>query len=475
VAPTAILAAALALALAPAWARAASRPAYGGELRVALPLQPRQADPALALQPQDLALAGALHATPLLLRPGGQLAPGLLTEVPAARADGRVFHLVLRRGLRFADGSPLGAEDLAASLARLLRPDLRSPHAWAAVAIQGADEVLEGRGALPSGLQVLSERELLVTLAFPFPDFAAALAALPAAVVSPSGAGAGAFRPGGKDRLAANPHAWRGRPLADTLVFSAPDQPGAARGLEAGTLDLSLRPEPSPGAASLPFLTVAYALVNARRLGEAAPAVRSLLASLDQAELARRFLRAPAEPLPGLLPPGLTSGASPAGVEAPARGPQPGPIRLGLLVPAGAADPRAVAERLQVKLFDAGLRPILEPADPARFQARLAAGDFEVALLVVPLLTTRPALAAAQVAGAVGGPLAARRAERALSGLEGPALRAAAEALRAELDLWPLYAAGGRVAVSPALRGLEVRPDGGLDLGDLWRLGGAPP
>jgi peptide/nickel transport system substrate-binding protein len=140
-----------------------------------------------------------------------------------------------------------------------------------------------------------------------------------------------------------------------------------------------------------------------------------------------------------------------------------------LLVPGWLADARAVAERLQVKLFDAGLRAALEPADPARYAARLAARDYDVALVAVPLLTTAPALAAGQLALAVAGPQAARRAEAALAGLEPPAALAAAEQLRAELDLWPLLAWGGRAAAAPGLEGLLVRPDGGFDPGDLWR------
>jgi hypothetical protein len=69
---------------------------------------------------------------------------------------------------------------------------------------------------------------------------------------------------------------WRGRPFADALAFSAPDPRAAARTLESGGLDLSLRPEPSPGAAPLPLLTAAYAHLNGRR-GPAPPGPPRLL------------------------------------------------------------------------------------------------------------------------------------------------------------------------------------------------------
>jgi peptide/nickel transport system substrate-binding protein len=463
---TALALAALAALLSPSPAAAGVRPVYGGELQVALPFPPRLSDPALATAWPDLVATRAVHATPLLLGPDGALAPGLLAEVPLAQAGGRAFRLTLREGLRFADGTPLGALDLAASLARLLRPEVASPHAWLALPIAGAERVLEGTAASLSGIQVLSDRELLVTLSFPMPEFPAALAALPAAVVSPSGAGAGPFRPEGRGRLVANEHHWRGRPYADALALSSPDPRAAARALEAGALDLSLRPEASPGAAPLPLLTLTYAAVNGRRLGPSADPVRRALASLDRADLARRFVRAPAEPLEALLPGSILPAALPAAAPA---GDGPPPARLVVLVPGWLADARTVAERLQVKLFDAGLRAVLEPADPARHAARLAAGDFDVALLSVPLLATAPALAAGQVAQAVGGTRAARRAEAALAGQPGEVAPAAAEALRAELDLWPLLASGARAAAGPGLQGLAPGADGAFDAGDLWR------
>jgi peptide/nickel transport system substrate-binding protein len=466
----------LALALVAAagpWAgQAADLPTYGGELRVGLPLPPRVSDPALVRELQDQWLARALHDTPL--RAGaGALEPGLLAAVPEPLGGGRTFRLTLREGLRFADGTPLGARDLAASLARLLRPETGSPHAWVAVAIQGADEVVAGRAAALSGVQVLSERELLVTLSFDFLEFPRALAALPAAVVSPTGAGAGPFRREGRDRLVASDLHWRGRPYADALTFSSPDPRAAARALEAGQLELSVRPEVATGGAELPWRAAVFAAVNGRRLGAGAAPVRRVLASLDRVDLVRRFVRASAWPLHALLPAALLGPAEPAPAPPPAG---PPPARLTLIAAGWSTDARAVAERVQVRLFDAGIRAALEPLDQASYAARLAAGDYDVALVAVPLLTTQPALAAGQVAGAVGGPRAARRAEQALASADrGEPLRAAAEALRAELDLWPLYTATVSFRIAAGVRGAAPFHDGTVDPGDLWRAPAAPP
>jgi peptide/nickel transport system substrate-binding protein len=457
--------AALAALLWPALATGADRPSYGGELRVALPVPPRVADPALAREPQDLWLARALHATPLGFQGTGELGPGLLERVPEPQQGGRTFQLTLRDGLRFSDGTPLTARDLAASLARLLRPEVGSPHAWVAVALQGADEVVAGRAAALPGVQVLSDRELLVTLAFPFPAWPAALAALPAAVVSPAGAGAGPFRRDGRDRLVASELHWRGRPYADALAFSAPDPRAAAQGLEAGAIDLVARPEGTSGLPQ-PRLVVALAAVNGRRLGPGGAVIRRVLATLDRQDLVRRFVRAQAEPLDTLLPDDLVDGPVPAPAPAAAG---LAPARLTLILPAWLADARAVADRLQVRLFDAGVKAALEPLDPARLAARLAAGEYDVALVVVPLLSGEPALAAGQVAGTFGGPRAARRAEQLLAGVAAGRRGEVLEQIRAELDLWPLYAAGGRLRPAAGVGGICQWRDGSLDPGDLWR------
>ena len=471
-----LLPAALALLLTlPGTARAGVRPAYGGEIRVQLPAPPRIADPAQAVDPADVLLVRAVHATPLTIDEAGHLAPGLLEEVPVAAAGGRAFRLRLRAGLRFADGSPLAAPDLAASLTRLLSRD--APNAWVALPVLGADAFLAGRAATLAGVQVLSDRELLVTLAFPLPEWPYALATPAASVISPRGGGAGPFQLQSLDaagaRLLPNPLHWRGRPFADRLTLSGAEARASARALSRGEVDLVLRPEAaSPLATPTPALLATVAAVNGRRLGAGAEPVRRLLDSLDRAELGQRFARGPSAPLACLVPQALLPPPGPA--EA-AGAPGAAPARLVLLASSAAPDQRAVAERIQVRLFDAGVRAALELEEPARFAARLAAEDYDVALVPVPVQPLAPALAAGQVVLAVRGSDAARRAMAALSGpggLEPAAAGEQARALGRALDLWPLFATGARASTGPALEGLRVGVDGGIDPGDLWRRRG---
>lgn len=465
----------LALLVLPCGVRAGVRPAHGGTIRIALPAPPLSGS--CADRAAELLVSRALSAPLLELDERGELQPGVLDEVPRPEAGGRAFRLRVRPGLRDASGRSLGAADVAARLVALLRDPPPARDAWVALPILGADAFVEGRAALLAGVQVLSPYELLVTLAFPLPEFPHLLASAPAALP-----GAGPFLSAGRRSpaepllLVGNDHHHRGRPFADSIELSAPDARSAARLLEHGDLDLVLRPEAAGGrqGPSLVPLTVTVAALNAARLGPGARTIRDTLSGLDRTELSRRFVRGPSQALRSLVPSALLPGAPASGTPEDEPAP-PAPPRLAILADASGPDQRALAERLQVKLFDAGSRATVELLEPERFRARLLAGDYDVALVSVPLLAFRPALAVAQIVYAVRGAGAARRALAELAGLDaGAALEATARVAR-ELDLVPLVASGVRASLGPALQGFAPAPDGSFDPGDLWRLGGAAP
>jgi peptide/nickel transport system substrate-binding protein len=399
----------------------------------------------------------------------GALVPGALAEVPVPEAGARAFRLHVRPGLTDATGRPLGAADVAARLSAALAPGAPAADRWAALPILGADAFAEGRAPLLAGVQVLSASELLVTTAFPLPELPWLLAA-PALALPGAGPFTAAPRaPGAPAILVHNDRHHRGRPFADELRVEAVDARAAARQLEQGGLDLVLRPEAAgPRARPLAPLVVTGAALQPARLGAGAAAVRAALAAVDRAELARRFVRGPAEPLRTLVPPALLAGAPP---EAPGLVAAAAPARIALLADASEPDQRALAERLQVKLFDRGVRATVELVDGARHRARLAAGDYDVALVTVHVQALRPALAAGQIACAIRGADAARRTVAALAGLEGDAALAAADQAGRALDLVPLVATGLRLSAAPALQGAVPLADGGVDPGGLWLLG----
>ncbi len=464
-------------------AQAGVQPRYGGELRVALPAAPAEIDPARAASPAELAAVEALHATLVEIDPTGALRPGLLAILPEAEPGNRAFRMHLRPGLKFHDGTSITAADVAASLSRLLAPDVRSPHGWVSLAIEGAEAVRQGTATALSGVQALSETELRVALDVPFPEFPGALAVLPAAIVprgAPAGVGAGPFRladrSSGPARLVAFDGHHRGRPYLDAVSLVAMDGRRTARAFSQGDLGLALRPEAPAGGDTieLPALTTSYALVNAGRLGAQAGPIRRVLGAVDRTELVRLYVRGPAAPLSVLLPPALSAGGKPppreSGVEPPAAGQAPAslaPARLVLLIPTGVEPLRPVADRIQVKLFDRGLRVSVEPLAPEALAARLAARDFDLALTSVTLVSARPSLAMLQLAWALGGPRAARSVLARLTTLDPLPLPSAVEE---ELGAVPLFARGLRATARPELQGFAVAPDGGIDLGDVWLL-----
>ena len=492
-------------------ARAGLAPRYGGALSVALPAAPLELDPARAATSTDLQVARALHATLVDLEPNGALRPALLESLPEAEPGGRAWRLRLRPGLRFHDGRPVTAADVAASLTRLVAVATRSPHGWIAMPLQGVEEVRDGRAASLAGVQVISDLELRLLLHAPFPELPRSLAAAPAAILpkgGPATTGAGPFQLGtrGRDgilRLLAFDGFWRGRAYADALGLGGMDARRAARATARDELDLSLRPE-ALGAASreLPPLTATYAVVNLRRLGRAGIDIRRALASLDRAELVRLSGRARAVPLPGLLPPALLAAEPGAARSAPAPGsgagggapgpaadasPAPPPIAapagpgatgraaparlagspaLSIVLVGGAESARAVADRLQVKLFDRGVRASVDPVAPEVLASRLASGNFDLALANVTFAASGPQGGVLEVAWALGGPAGARQALARLAA-SADAAEAAAE-VADDLGAVPLHVSGLTASARPALEGLAVRPDGTIDPGDLW-------
>ncbi len=100
----------------------------GGTLNFARYDGSRLIDPIYADRNPDIWMVGSLFDT--LLRPSedGNSVVGGLAERHAVSADGKTVTLALREGLKFADGAPLGGEDVVFSLDRARNPDL-SP--WA--------------------------------------------------------------------------------------------------------------------------------------------------------------------------------------------------------------------------------------------------------------------------------------------------------------------------------------------------------
>ena len=196
--------------LAPLTTTAAATPVAGGVVVIEAKDRPKESNPSGR---QELRLAGTI-IDPVPLDPAvardvnsafmtRQVFRGLtrfdenLEPVPelAQRieisADGLTYRIQLRDDARFADGSPITAEDVVFSLTRALSPQTAAD-AGAALAgpsyladIVGADEVIRGEASELAGLRVVDDRTVEIDLKAPRATFLMKLASAPAAIVDP--------------------------------------------------------------------------------------------------------------------------------------------------------------------------------------------------------------------------------------------------------------------------------------------------
>ena len=107
---------------------------------------------------------------------------------PKISPDGLTYTMTLKKGLKFSNGAPVMAKDVAYSFARVLDPATKAGLAefWQGVA--GAEEYSMKPTGLPSGIQVVDDLTLKITLTAPNSAFKYVLA-MPAGSIIPSGTG----------------------------------------------------------------------------------------------------------------------------------------------------------------------------------------------------------------------------------------------------------------------------------------------
>jgi len=439
-------------------ASGAARARLGGTLSIGLLGLPPPSAAVLADAP-EAASARALLALPLCrLEP---LPVPVLTSA-GRRAGTDEVTLTPLPGARFPDGAPLGAADIARTWLGLATSG-GAAYRGLLAPVASLDSLLEAAVRHP-------EEPLVLPLSHPWPDLEASLchpALAPTRGLGAASIGLGLYAPGPGGRMGGWTGLPRGAPFPAALSFTSLLPRTAARLLGTGEVKAVL------GDGSLsdqgPLLFATYLAYRPGRLPEGALAV---LGALDVAELVRTFVPAPAVPMPGLLPPSLTEPPLPQRPISPGTRPPPGQAALTLGYDAGVAEHRAVAERLQVKLLDAGYRVRLQGLDRPGLQRARAEGSLDAALVSV-LLPPLPAPALAVVLMLADQPQVLARELPELGALADPGARAARVRerlveLQGALPLLPLYARGLRARLGPAL--IDARRDafGLLVLDDAW-------
>lgn len=180
-------------------------------------------------------------------------------DFPKVSADGLTYSMKLKSGLTFSDGSPVTAKDVAYSYARVLDPATKAGLAEFWKGIAGAADYAANPTGLPSGITVIDDRTLQITLTAPNSSFKYVLA-MPAGSIIPESSGStvgtapvgsgsfklAKFEPGVQVLLDRNPKYWDSpRPYVDRVhMILGVDPDNQVLMLEKGDIDLMGSPIP---------------------------------------------------------------------------------------------------------------------------------------------------------------------------------------------------------------------------------------
>lgn len=465
-------------------AAAETRPSYGGEVVGALLGEPATLDPVAVRSHADAAVVRMLFDSLYEVGPDGVVHPQIAAALPEVQQD--QARITIRPDLRFHDGTPLTAADVAATLARVRAS---AAAGWLLVSVE--DIAVDGDA-------------VVLRLAQPRKDLARLLATS-ATAVTPRGlapkkdapVGSGPFRLAGrkKDRLelAAFEQHLAGRPYVDKVTLRwFTDASDEAQLYETGGSHWSLRGATrfagaSPKHPTTELESPATLLVYVG-FGQAHADVtgsRDLRAALDAA-LARNGLTSvgtgeravPAiDPVPhDLGGPALPAGAgdsrmpeaeaalarAAAGVKALGKD-RIGALSLEILVADSRPDDREVAARVARALDKLGARATITAVSTNDFARRVASGACDLYIGHAAAELTAPAMLYAQ-AFALAGDRAT--ADKLAAGTVTAAQQR--ELFAQRLPIVPLYHRAVRIHHRADLRGAWFDASARLGVADLF-------
>ena len=477
---------------------APSGPGVRRELRIGAPGVPAILDPGAALEGTTPLIARQVFDTLVAWREGStDIEPALATRWNASR-DGLVWSFAMREGVRFHDGSPLTALDVAVSFDRQLRPDAQiAGRAWPAL--------LRGAPGVVKEVRAPNARTVEIALVQPYAALLTVLAHPGLAVAKYSAAadgggrfvGTGPYRvvdsSSGRLALEAMPGHWAGQPRSERLVFLDVNTDDHAESeIDARSLDIwfpSGPPRRSEGALSAPGLRIGYLTFQTEKEPFSRKTLRqAVAAALDPAILGLALERA-AVPLQSFLPSGVWArregspvlGAGRTTVRALIRESRwPKETKPTLLVPAATAPlnlPK-LAETIQLLLGadELSLNVQVEPEPTVR--TLLQAGAYDIALAEATVAGGDPHLLLYPLStseAATKGPRALNfsfyrnprlddvlvRASQLSFRAERQRLYQRAQALLAEDVPWlPIYVRLQWAVARPEVRGLRLHPTG---------------
>lgn len=474
------------------------------ELRVGIPGVPAVLDPVTAADGATPLIARHVFDTLVAYRETStDVEPALATRWTVSR-DGLVWSFRLRDNVRFHDGTPVTAAEVAASFERHLRGDDGQPapgSVWG-VALRGVPGVVKE-------VRATDARTVAFSLVQPYAPLLSALAhpgfGIVRRVMADGGArlvGSGPYRvvdaAPGRIALEAVPGHWTGMPRIERLVFlgvSGDDQ--AEADMDARTLDVWLPagpPRRMTGALSAPGLRVGYLAFQTERQPMSRRPVRQAIASaLDPAGLGAALDPA-ALPLLSFLPAGVWArregspvigGTRESVKKLLAGGVWPKGAKPTLLVPDahGPVSMPRVAEAVETMLGTADIPIQRRIESPDATRAAVQAGDYDLVLAEALVAVGDPHLLLFPLStseSAVKGPRALNYSYYRNARLDDVLIRASQLAFRpererlyqraqamiaTELPWIPLWVELQWAVVRPEVRGLRLHPTGFHRLG----------
>ena len=221
-------------------------PDPAGIFRIPLMTNPPDLDPILVSDTTSDGVASKIFSTLLDYDPDLKLEPCLATEMPQISADGIQYNFTIRAGVKFSHGRVITAADIKYSLQRLAsvrskRSNLIEPILGASAAIEAARSSSEDAPEI-SGIEVLGDLQLRITLTKPHAPFIYHLAMVNTAVVprelveehghsfsrKPTGTGAfilDEWKEGTSLFLRANPDYFEGAPKLSGIHYRVIPEP----------------------------------------------------------------------------------------------------------------------------------------------------------------------------------------------------------------------------------------------------------
>ncbi len=155
---------------------------YGGIYRRPLENEPLTLDPALMTDIYAFIVANEIFDGLVQFDADLNVLPALAQSWEGSR-DGLTWTFRLREGVKFHNGRLLTPQDIVYSFSRLLDPKVKSPNVWLFERVKGAKEYLQGKTSTVTGIEVVDEQTLKITLAEPFAPFITLLGMTQARIV----------------------------------------------------------------------------------------------------------------------------------------------------------------------------------------------------------------------------------------------------------------------------------------------------